>query len=127
MAVTSGFPFKNSKKDYQEANNSYVIFFCRFDPLGLGLQQYTIHRHVDESPEYIADDGTTTIFLNVPSLRKDVNQPLQKFLDMIANRKVDDDDDDHFIVQLKKRVAIIRNGGRNICIYRYMKWIVAMD
>ncbi|MBD7894250.1 hypothetical protein H9564_00600 [Limosilactobacillus sp. Sa3CUN2] len=111
MAVTSGFPFKNSKKDYQEANNSYVIFFCRFDPLGLGLQQYTIHRHVDESPEYIADDGTTTIFLNVPSLRKDVNQPLQKFLDMIANRKVDDDDD-HFIVQLKKRVALVKHNKK---------------
>lgn len=87
-----------------------MIFFCCFDPLGLGLQQYTIHRHVDESPEYIADDGTTTIFLNIPSLRKDVNQPLQKFLDVIANRKVDSDD--HFIVRLKKRVAFVKHNKK---------------
>ncbi|MCZ3666827.1 Rpn family recombination-promoting nuclease/putative transposase [Limosilactobacillus vaginalis] len=97
-------------KNYQEANNSYVIFFCCFDPLGLGLQQYTIHRHVDESPEHIADDGTTTIFLNIPSLRKDVNQPLQKFLDVIANRKVDGDD--RFIVQLKKRIAFVKHNKK---------------
>lgn len=91
---------------YEEADRSYVIFFCNFDPLNLGLQKYTVHRHVDEHPDFIIDDGTTNIFLDVSSLKHEVNPKLQQLMNVIAQRPVANNDE--FIVQLRQRITKVK-------------------
>lgn len=93
-------------QNYAQANDSYVIFFCNFDPFGFDLQRYDLHKHIDQKPEAIIEDGTTDILFNVPSKRHDVDPKIQVFLDMIARRRVEEDDE--FVVKLKKRMHKVK-------------------
>lgn len=95
---------------YEQADDSYVIFFCNFDPFQLGQQRYVLHKHIDEIPEQIIEDGQTDILFNVPSLRHDVDPKMQAFLDMIAQRKVEATDP--LVVKLKERMAIVKRNRK---------------
>ncbi|WP_225209611.1 Rpn family recombination-promoting nuclease/putative transposase [Limosilactobacillus avistercoris] len=66
--------------NYSQANDSYVIFFCCFDPFGLGNQQYEVERVIRQYPSYPYRDGEKTVFFNVPSLRHEVGQSSRIFL-----------------------------------------------
>lgn len=93
-------------QNYSQADNAYVIFFCCFDPFGLGEQRYEIKRRVSKYPDYPYCDGETTLFFDITNLRQTVGPKLQNFLDLIAGRKVDEADD--FIVQLRQRIAHVK-------------------
>lgn len=95
---------------YEQADDSYVIFFCNFDPFQLGQQRYVLHKHIDEIPEQIIEDGQTDILFNVPSLRHDVDPKMQAFLDMIAQRKVEATDP--LVVKLKERIAVVKRNRK---------------
>lgn len=95
---------------YEQADDSYVIFFCNFDPFQLGQQRYVLHKHIDEIPEQIIEDGQTDILFNVPSLRHDVDPKIQAFLDMIAQRKVKATDP--LVVKLKERIAVVKRNRK---------------
>lgn len=95
---------------YEQADDSYVIFFCNFDPFQLGQQRYVLHKHIDEIPEQIIEDGQTDILFNVPSLRHDVDPKMQAFLDMIAQRKVEATYP--LVVKLKERMAIVKRNRK---------------
>lgn len=97
-------------ENYRKADNAYVIFFCCFDPFGLKRQQYTVSRKINECQDYHYTDGETTIFLNVTSLRKEVNPQLQRLLDLIAERKVEGEDP--FIVKLRQRIAYVKHNRK---------------
>lgn len=94
---------------YEQADDSYVIFFCNFDPFQLG-QRYVLHKHIDEIPEQIIEDGQTDILFNVPSLRHDVDPKMQAFLDMIAQREVEATDP--LVVKLKERIAVVKRNRK---------------
>ncbi len=94
-------------QDYREADDSYIIFFCLFDPLEQGLQKYTMHRHVDERPEIVLHDGSVNIFFDVRSLKQTVSPKMQQFLDVIAHRKIEDTDD--FVVKLRQRIQMVKH------------------
>ena len=102
---------------YNYADNSYVIYFCWFDPLGYDLQQYTLQRHINELPAQIVDDGTVNIFLDVSSLKQTVNPKLQAFLELVAQRPVEEKDE--FVVQLRQRIAYVKQ--RKKWKVKYMK------
>ncbi len=93
-------------QNYSQADNAYVIFFCCFDPFGLGEQRYEIKRRVSKYPDYPYHDGETTLFFDITNLRQTVGPKLQNFLDLLAGRKVDGTDD--FIVQLRQRIAHVK-------------------
>lgn len=95
---------------YEQADDSYVIFFCNFDPFQLGQQRYVLHKHIDEIPEQIIEDGQTDILFNVPSLRHDVDPKIQAFLDMIAQREVEATDP--LVVKLKERIAVVKRNWK---------------
>ncbi|RMX25522.1 hypothetical protein C5O77_04870 [Limosilactobacillus reuteri] len=95
---------------YEQADDSYVIFFCNFDPFQLGQQRYVLHKHIDEIPEQIIEDGQTDILFNVPSLRHDVDPEMQAFLDMIAQREVEATDP--LVVKLKERIAVVKRNRK---------------
>lgn len=95
---------------YEQADDSYVIFFCNFDSFQLGQQRYVLHKHIDEIPEQIIEDGQTDILFNVPSLRHDVDPKMQAFLDMIAQREVEATDP--LVVKLKERIAVVKRNRK---------------
>ena len=87
-----------------------MIFFCNFDPFQLGQQRYVLHKHIDEIPEQIIEDGQTDILFNVSSLRHDVDPKMQAFLDMIAQREVEATDP--LVVKLKERIAVVKRNRK---------------
>lgn len=95
---------------YEQADDSYVIFFCNFDPFQLGQQRYVLHKHIDEIPKQIIEDGQTDILFDVPSLRHDVDPKVQAFLDMIAQREVEATDP--LVVKLKERIAVVKRNRK---------------
>lgn len=100
----------DKRQPYEKADDSYVIFFCNFDPFQLEEQRYILHKHIDGVPEYVVKDGQTDILFNVPSLKHDVNPKMQAFLDMIAQRKVEENDP--LVVKLRKRMAVVKRNRK---------------
>ncbi|MBC8743638.1 Rpn family recombination-promoting nuclease/putative transposase [Lactobacillus sp. Marseille-P7033] len=95
---------------YEQADDSYVIFFCNFDPFHLDQQRYVLHKHIDGLQKYIVEDGQTDILFNVPSLKHDVDPKMQAFLDVIAQRKVEETDP--LVVKLKKRMTVVKRNRK---------------
>ena len=54
--------------DYVNLPNTYVIFICDFDPLGLGKYKYTRRQIIEEDLGYNYDDGSHTVFLSTVGL-----------------------------------------------------------
>lgn len=93
--------------NYHDANNSYVIFICCFDPFRLGAQFYSANKHLNEFPSYRILDGATDIYLNASSHRHEVPAKLQTLLDLVAHR--DSGQDDEFGVKLRQRIATVKH------------------
>ncbi|GGI63406.1 Rpn family recombination-promoting nuclease/putative transposase [Limosilactobacillus caviae] len=97
-------------KTYDFADDSYVIFFCNFDPFNLGFQCYTLHKHIDNAPEHIIRDGQTDILFNIPSTNHDVTPKMQAVLDMIAQRNIEEPD--AFVVKLRERMRKVKQNRK---------------
>ena len=98
-------------KDYREGGNALVIFFCCFDPGGNGNQWYRVEREIySSSSRSRLGDGEVSLCFDVTNSSHTVSQPLQNFLDLLAGRNVDESDD--FIVQLRKRVAFVKQNRK---------------
>lgn len=108
--TASSMEVHDKGQPYEQADDSYVIFFCNFDPFQLGQQRYVLHKHIDEIPEQIIEDGQTDILFNVPSLRHDVDPKMQAFLDMIAQREVEATDP--LVVKLKERIVVVKRNWK---------------
>ena len=54
--------------DYEQLPESYVIFICDFDPIGLGKYKYTRRQVIEEDLTYNYDDGSYTVFLSTVGL-----------------------------------------------------------
>ena len=92
--------------NYHDANNSYVIFICCFDPFQRGAQFYSVNKHLNEFPDYRVLDGATDIYLNATSTRHEVPPRLQTLLDLVAHR--DSGQADEFGVKLRKKIAAVK-------------------
>ena len=98
--------------DYANLPNTYVIFICDFDPLGLGKYKYTMKQIVAEAPSYEYDDGCRTVFLSTKGTNDDeVSESLRNFLKFAGadKEKASDDYQDEFVSKLQKSVEKIRN------------------
>ena len=45
-------------KSYSSLKESWIVFFCTFDPFGQGLPVYTVRQTYEEAHEAKYDDGT---------------------------------------------------------------------
>ena len=97
--------------DYEQLPESYVIFICDFDPIGLGKYKYTRRQVIEEDLEYNFDDGSYTVFLSTVGTNEDeVSQDLVKFLKYVGAEIEESNEDysDEFVKRLQKSVEIIK-------------------
>ena len=70
---------------YEELPDTYVIFICDFDPVGLGKYRYTMRRTLKEDNSYDYYDGTHTVFLSTKGTNDgEVPCSLVKFLKYVG-------------------------------------------
>lgn len=50
--------------DYNDLPDTFVIFFCTFDPFRKGFRRYTFKQTCQEDSSIEVEDGTTRMFLN---------------------------------------------------------------
>lgn len=97
-------------QNYSEMGNSYVIFFCSFDPWGED-DQYSVFefrnlRHLKKK----YGENVKVLFFNINSKKHEVSPLLQNFLDFAAGRKVESKDE--FLVQLRKRMTYVKQNRK---------------
>ena len=68
---------------YRELKPVYIIFLCRFDPIGKGLARYTLRKYCEETGEKI-DDGQTEIVYNVNAYERAGSGKVRELLRYLA-------------------------------------------
>ena len=103
--------------EYEELPESYVIFVCDFDPLGLGKYKYTIDSYCVEAPQISYKDGVHTILINtLGNNKEDVSSALVKFCEFV-HASLDDENKDYkdpYVSRLQeciKRIKMDREMG----------------
>ena len=109
--------------DYEQLPESYVIFICDFDPIGLGKYKYTRRQVIEEDLTYNYDDGSYTVFLSTVGTNEgEVSQDLVKFLKYVGAELEESNEDysDEFVKRLQKSVEKIkfdREMGRRYMLF----------
>ena len=109
--------------NYEQLPESYVIFICDFDPIGLGKYKYTRRQIIEEDRDYNYDDGSYTVFLSTVGTNEDeVSQELVKFLKYVGAELEESNKDyeDKFVKRLQKSVEKIkfdREMGRRYMLF----------
>ncbi|MGP1586307.1 MAG: Rpn family recombination-promoting nuclease/putative transposase [Schwartzia sp. (in: firmicutes)] len=67
-------------KDYEELNDTYIIFICPFDPFKEGRHIYTFCSTCREDTTLTLKDGATKVFLNAVGIGDDVPEDVKAFL-----------------------------------------------
>ena len=70
-------------KDYEELNDTYIIFICPFDPFKEGRHIYTFCSLCQEERTLKLKDGATKVFLNANGGREDVPENVKAFLQYV--------------------------------------------
>lgn len=97
-------------QNFKLANDAYVVFFCCFDPFGLGQQKYVIQRRIVGQTDYQYQDGETILLFDVTASQHEVNPQLQNLLDTIAGKDIECNDP--FIVKLKQRISLVKHNRK---------------
>lgn len=97
---------------YEELPDTYVIFICDYDPLGLGKYRYTIEYELEEAPGYHYEDGRHTIFLSTKGKNdSEVPEQLVHLLHFIGASLPEsmEEYDDELVRRLQQTVKRIKN------------------
>lgn len=100
-----------SGAEYEEMPDSYVIFICDYDPIGLGKYKYSVRKTLEEDSIYNYSDGSHTVFLSTVGKNDDeMSDTLVKFLKYVgaSPESVEDDFDDEYVSQLQNSVKKIK-------------------
>ena len=96
---------------YEDLPDTYVIFICDYDPIGLSKYRYTVKSVLEEEIEYSYIDGQHTIFLNTKGTNEsEVPKQLVNFLHFMGaslqeSRK---EYDDELVRKLQQTVENIK-------------------
>ena len=71
--------------DFSKLKDSYVIFLCKDDPIGLGGYVYTKESFFKEYPTEIYNDKTHIVFYNSRAFNKVEDKELRNVLEFIYN------------------------------------------
>ena len=74
--------------DYGSLTESYVIFFCTFDPFGRGLRRYTYRMACAEDGRPEPWNGVEHVYLNAKGTAGQVNDDLKAVLDYLAGDNI---------------------------------------
>lgn len=102
---------------------TYVIFICDYDPMGLGKYKYTRRQVIEEDLSYYFDDGSYTVFLSTVGTNEDeVSKDLVNFLKYVGAELEESQSDysDEFVKRLQKSVQKIkfdREMGRRYMLF----------
>ncbi len=100
-----------SGKSYEELPDTYVIFICDYDPIGLSKYRYTVKAVLEEENEYSYRDGRHTIFLNTKGTNEsEVPKQLVNFLHFMGASLQDSmkEYDDDLVKKLQQTVKYIK-------------------
>lgn len=106
--------------DYDELNDSFVIFVCQFDPFGLGRHVYTFRNKCDEVSGLTLRDGTVKIFLNAKGTADDVSDDIKAFLDYVNGILTNN----AFVQEVEQEIAKIKQTEQERV--RYMTYELKM-
>ena len=76
--------------DYISLKESYIIFLCTKDPLGLGLPVYTFKTICKEKDGFTLDDGINKVFFNASAFSAEKNLEIKGFLGYLCSGKPSD-------------------------------------
>lgn len=108
-------------RDYDELNDSYIIFICPFDVFGKGRHIYEIRGYCTQDKDLLLPDGATRIFLNTKGTMDDVRPDVKAFLDYV-NGVVSNDD---LVQEIEREINIVRNTGDERV--SYMTFLMKMN
>lgn len=74
--------------DYEELQQSFIIFICTFDPFGAGRHLYSFENRCVEDLTLPLGDETKKVFLSTEGDQDDVSPAVREFLDYVAGRSV---------------------------------------
>jgi predicted transposase/invertase (TIGR01784 family) len=86
--------------DYNQLNDSFVIFLCLHDPFGVGLPIYSFRNVCAEKSDLELRDGTKIIFFNAEKSDTMPGEKLRNFFNFLKSR-TDPNEDSAFVQKLK--------------------------
>jgi predicted transposase/invertase (TIGR01784 family) len=89
--------------DYNQLNDSFVIFLCLHDPFGENLPIYSFRNVCTEKSELELRDGTKIIFFNAEKSDTMPGEKLRNFFKFLKSR-TDPTEDSAFVQKLKNLV-----------------------
>ena len=92
-------------KKYSSLKESYVIFFCAFDPFGLGEPVYTVEQIFKEARGKNYNDGTHKIFYNCTAYEKCADAELRAVLKLLMGKSADSKFTHTLTREMKQRIA----------------------
>ena len=78
-------------KPYSSLKESWIVFFCTFDPFGKGLPVYTVRQTYEEAHDTKYDDGTHKVFYNASAWEKCEDEQMRAFLKLIMGMEAETD------------------------------------
>ena len=90
--------------DYKNLPESIIIFICKIDPFGNGLQRYTFRTRCDESDSVNLNDRTLKLIYNVSAWKKETDEKVRAFLKFVSRNTSSDD----FTDGLRKSIAEVK-------------------
>jgi hypothetical protein len=97
--------------EYEELPDSYVIFICDFDPVGLGKYKYTRRQTFYEDASYEYEDGVHTVYLSTKGKNdSEVSKQLVKFLHFVGANLTESTEDfgDSLVRRLQESIMRIK-------------------
>ena len=71
--------------------DSYIVFICTFDPYGKGLHKYEFRELCLQDTSIELGSGTSKVFINARSKRKDMSEDMRAFLDYLCGNAASSD------------------------------------
>lgn len=91
-------------KDYDELNQTFVIFICPFEVFGDGRHKYTFRNRCDENNELELHDGAIKIFLCSKGTMDDVEPDVKQFLEYVNGVLSDDE----FVQEIDREIREVK-------------------
>ena len=76
--------------DYEELNESFIIFICKKDPFGADLPVYTFQNICAEKSRLALNDGAKKFFFNAASAENEKDLAIKAFLNYIKCKEPQD-------------------------------------
>ena len=76
-------------KPYSSLKESWIVFFCTFDPFVLGLPVYVVEQVFKDTGGAKYDDGTHKVLYNCPAWDKCDDEQMRAFLKFIMGMEAE--------------------------------------